>query len=360
MPHDILRIIARYVAVHPGATRDNDPAFISPHLFKFRLISRACANIGLEVMKTIVRRDDEFRNYRVLYIPLNDFSLSRARQTLLDPGFHTIVDTIEVQPFSVPTHDIGDIEAERNEEIKVTTYGDLGVDEPDPLEELQEELLTFLRQCGQQETFLESIATTEGKKNLDAVLLALPKRLKLNVKVFEYFMRDTLLGLAKKHEIAGTQKRAMAFHWNVLPVVSQILNTCDIASMYLTAGSCLFQDMTRSDVSRASSGMQSLVSLQLEMSRLDFLLDGTWTRNKPLEGATSFSDFLACAKNLQALVICYHELEQREFKIYMIEYDKQWPPAFEDSFWTAEVLQSQSWAKLRTFELRDFKSMEKS
>jgi len=115
----------------------------------------------------------------------------------------------------------------------------------------------------------------------------------------------------------------------------------------------MFQDMTIVQVQSAFRGLSSLVSLKIEMSSLDFLLDGTWTVGKPLAAAEHFNAFLACATNLEELVLDYHELELAAFG-YEIDHPKQWPPAAEDEYWLASVLRQQQWSKLRTFEVRHF------
>lgn len=142
----------------------NSPAFISPYLYKFRLISHAYAEVGLGVIKTLLR-DDKYRRYRVLHLPYKDFALSKTTQTLQSLDVPAFVDTIEIQPFSVPACDITELEEERNHEIECATYGGWSEDEPDPLGQLQEERWIFLRQSGQQDQFLETVTSPEGTED---------------------------------------------------------------------------------------------------------------------------------------------------------------------------------------------------
>jgi len=102
--------------------------------------------------------------------------------------------------------------------------------------------------------------------------------------------------------------------------------------------------------------LDSLTSLKLEMSRLDFLLDGSWTSAKPLEAAKHFNTFLACAHNLEELWLDYHEFErQYRFNSELPVFDRQWPPALMDLDWLVQVLKDQHWSKLRNFKLIDFR-----
>jgi len=151
--------------------------------------------------------------------------------------------------------------------------------------------------------------------------------------------------------------RASRFHWKLLPLIVKVLYVCDIAWMTLTADSSMFRSMS-SDKIRSTFGsaksLHSLTYLRLEMSRLDYHLDGTWHRTMPLEAATSFNAFLACAVNLEELVLCYNDWEIRQPYSCLIEYAAQWPPASGDADWLQDVLEGQQWAKLKKFELRGF------
>ena len=351
MPADVLRLIGFHVAKDEPfhfILRSGSPEFVLRHLDHFRLVSRAFAEVGRGVMLSLFRKD-VYHYHRILNLPNKMFSLPRTQQAMDGLGIHKLVDTISIHPLAVPTHDIMELEEIRNEQIECYTYGAWGHDKPDPLEMVQDELWEFLRHCAQQEQFLASSEVLDEKAALATMLSMLPRRLKLNVRVFEYWCRDVYL-----HSLKKKSPRAPCFHWKVLSFIVTVLRLCDIGSMTLTADSSMFHSMSIQQIRSTFMSVSSLTSLRLEMSRLDFLLDKTWMPSKHLEAAPEFNAFLACATNLEEIVLCYNDLEERDICSGEADYESQWPPPPGDGEWLALVLKGLHWPKLKKFEVHDF------
>ena len=267
-------------------------------------------------------------------------------------GLHRLIDTISIHPFAVPIHDFTELEEIRAEQIGCARRSGRNEDDIETLEQLQVHLWDFLCHCAQQEQFLANLESPEEKATLATVLTKLPHRLHLDVRVFEYWRRDVF-----QHSFE-LSSRASCFHWKLFPLIAKVLEVCDIASMTLTADSSMFQSMSISQI-RSTFGkadcLSSLSSLRLEMSRLDFLLDKTWTNAKPLEAAPEFNAFLASAVNLEELVLCYNEMEKEPTYNPEMGYEEQWPPPAGNSEWLASVLQGLHWTKMENFELHFFR-----
>ena len=296
-----------------------------------------------------VLRNEKYRRYKTFHLPNEDLSLTTIPETLRRSGFINLIDTIVVHPFAVPVHDTAKLEARRIEEIECGSDGG-GEGEPDRLKLLEEEVRNFSRQRLEQEQFFDCVMSEEGAARLGALLSMLPKRLKLNVEVFEYWPRDTLAALAKADNSAD------CFHWKALPIIVRILRICDISSLALTGDSSMFHDMSVSGIKSMFGGIDtfhSLTSIQLEMSKVDFFLDATMRKFKPLQAAHSFNAFLSCAVNLEELTLSYDEFEEKGSEYYL-QWREEWKPTPGDSSWLALVLKGQKWEKLTNFELRDF------
>jgi len=67
-----------------------------------------------------------------------------------------------------------------------------------------------------------------------------------------------------------------------------------------------------------------------------------------------FNAFLACATNLEEVVLCYNDLEERDICSGEATYESQWPPPPGDGEWLALVLKGLHWPNLKKFELHDF------
>jgi len=267
-------------------------------------------------------------------------------------GLHRLIDTISVHPFAVPIHDITELEEIRTEQIECAINAGRDEGDIETPGQLRLHLRDFLCHCAQQEQFLANLESAEERAILATMLTKLPHRLHLDVRVFEYWRRDVL-----QHSIKPLQ-RASCMHWKLLPLIAKVVEVCDIASMTLTADSSMFQSMSIEQINStfgAPHCLSSLTSLRLEMSRLDFLLDKTWTNVKPLEAAPRFNAFLACAVNLEELVLDYNDLEQEPPYHIDMEYVRQWPPPAGNSEWLASVLQGLHWTKLENFELHFFR-----
>ena len=326
---------------------------MSRAIYKLRLISKLYAELGLDVMMTLFRNDNP-RRYKTLDFPNTDFSMVNIVKTVQRSGFIDLIDTINIHPFAVPLQDITELEVIRSAQEEFYAHGNPDCVSPPPMEDLQEELWVFLRYCAQQEQFLASLNSSEGKAALAMILPLLSRRLKLNVRVSEYFERYVFMQ-AKMNE-----SRTSSFHWKVLPLIIKVLQVCDVVSMTMTADSSMFRSMSSQKIQSTfgtSHSLGSLTFLRLEMGRLDYLLDSTWKTKMPLEASTRFNAFLACAVNLKELVLCYNKLEIKR-PYTEVKMPPQWPPPYGDTNWLEEVLQGQHWANLEKFELRGFRVTE--
>jgi len=142
---------------------------MSRAIYKLRLISKLYAELGLDVMMTLFRNDNP-RRYKTLDFPNTDFSMVNIVKTVQRSGFIDLIDSINIHPFAVPLQDITELEVIRSAQEEFYARGNPDCVSPPPMEDLQEELWVFLRYCAQQEQFLASLNSSEGKAALAMIL----------------------------------------------------------------------------------------------------------------------------------------------------------------------------------------------
>jgi hypothetical protein len=253
------------IALHTSNFTDDhyrhEHAIIHPHLYKFRLISRAHAEVGKIVMLSLLKME-EYELYRTLHLPNKLFSPSQILNALANSWFQASIDTIELHPLTIAAHDITEIRAERIVEVESGTYGAWGYDDPDPLEVLEEELWIYLRQWHWHDQFVAAIRSPQELESCVGPLQSLSKELNLKVKVYEYWFRNTLIN---KYSGKKGPRRAEIEHWRVIPLFVEIVRNCSVRTLHITADSSMFQNMSLETVRSSFAPLGSLTSLVLDV-----------------------------------------------------------------------------------------------